>query len=77
MAIDVGVAVSERMPVIFDERRRDRWIAEARVAISIGRRSHGNITAGCLDAVMVALFRSLRVGGRWRWWRIIGGWLRM
>lgn len=39
MAIDLGIAVTERMPVIRDQRRRNRWVAEARVAIGIGGRS--------------------------------------
>lgn len=39
MAIDFGIAVAEPMPVICDQRRRNRWVAEARVAIGIGGRS--------------------------------------
>jgi hypothetical protein len=46
MMIDLGIAVAESMPVILDQRRRNRWVAEARVAmisrgapIEISRRS--------------------------------------
>jgi hypothetical protein len=77
MTIDLGISVAECMPVILHERWRYGWIAEARVAIGIGRGSHANIMARCLDTIIMALFGSLRIGRRRRWRWIVGGWLRM
>ena len=59
MTIDLLIAVAERMPVVLDERRRHGRIAEAWVAGGIGRCSIGDITACCLDTIMVTLFGSL------------------
>jgi hypothetical protein len=76
MTVDLFIAVAECMPVVLHERRRDGWIAEARMASGIGRRSIRNIAARGLDTVMVSLLSNLRV--RWRRrWRVIGGRLGM
>jgi hypothetical protein len=59
MTIDLLIAVAERMPVVLNERRRHRWIAERWVAGGIGRGSLCDITPSCLDTIMVTLFGSL------------------
>jgi hypothetical protein len=68
---NLSVAVTKRVPVVLSQRRRHRRIPETRMAGEIGRRAILDVAARRLDAVMVALLRSLRVSlrrrrGRWR-----------
>jgi hypothetical protein len=76
MTVDFLVSVTERVPVILHQRRGNRRITEPRVAIDRGGRSLGDVMACCLHAIMVALFGSLRVCRRRRWW-VVRGRLRM
>jgi hypothetical protein len=75
MTIDLVIAVAKRMPVIRNQRRRHGWIAEVRVAAGIRRRSSGNVTLCCFEAVMITLLCDLSAGGWWR--RIVRRRLRM
>jgi hypothetical protein len=59
MTIDLLIAVAESMPVVLDERRRHRRIAEPWVAAGIRRGSICDITPSCFDTIVVTLFGSL------------------
>jgi hypothetical protein len=67
MTIDLVIAVTKRMPVILNQRRRHGWIAEVRVAAGIWRGSPGNVTLCCFKAIVVTLLGGL--GSRWGRWR--------
>jgi hypothetical protein len=66
MAVHLVIAIAKPVPVLLDQRRGYRRIAEARVAIRVGRRPSENISLSGLGAVMEALLCGLRIC---LWWR--------
>jgi hypothetical protein len=67
MAIHLVIAIAKPVPVLLDKRRRYGRVAEARVAIRVGRCSPGNISLSCIEAIMEALLCGLRIRLWWRW----------
>jgi hypothetical protein len=59
MAIHLVIAIAKPVPVLLDKRRRYGRIAKARMALSMGRCSPGNIPLSRLEAIMEALLSGL------------------
>lgn len=74
MTIDIVIACAKCVPVIPNQRRRYGRIAEAFMATGIGSCSPGDIALCCLNAIVLALFCSLRICRRRR---VVSHWLRM
>src|ERR1700677_2867647 len=74
MTIDLVIAVAKRMPVILNQWRGHRRVAEVRMAAGLRGRTLGNVTLGCFEAIMVTLLCDLSTG-RGRWGGGERGWL--